>query len=73
MSDEQIIVRISHVRDCNLCVRGARQWFKSHGLDFNIFLTQGYPVEVIEATGDALGFMVAKVAREEADYERGAK
>lgn len=73
MSDEKIMVRIEHVRECNLCVRGARQWFKSHGLDFQVFLNQGYPVEVIEGTRDALGLKVASIAREEAEDMRGAK
>lgn len=58
------IVTIQHVRACALCVRGAREWFKQHGLDFDHFLRHGYPASVIEATGDHLGLRVAARARQ---------
>lgn len=57
-------VTIHHVRACALCVRGARAWFKRHGLDFDTFLRHGYPASVIEATGDHLGQRVAARARQ---------
>jgi hypothetical protein len=56
-------VTITDVREVNLCVRGARQWFTSHGLDFRVFMQEGYSIEVIEATGDALGKRVADHVR----------
>lgn len=67
MSD--ITVNIADVRACNLCVRGARQWFSLNGLDFQHFLLHGYPVETIEATNDALGKQVAEHARRRAAGE----
>lgn len=41
-------------------------WFSRHGLDYTQFLNHGYPASVIEATGDALGKLVADVARKAA-------
>ena len=64
------VVTISHVRACALCVRGARDWFKRHDLDFAHFLQHGYPVSVIEATGDHLGLQVAQHARNEAQRKK---
>lgn len=67
MSDP--LVTIEHVRQSNLCARGARQWFTRHGLDYTHFLNHGYPASVIEATGDALGRKVAEAARADANGE----
>ena len=61
---EQIIVTMTHVRAAGLCSRGAKQWFARNGLDFRTFLTEGYPVEVIEGTQDALGLKVAALTRQ---------
>lgn len=66
----QITVTMEHVREAKLCSRGAKQWFDHHKLDFRHFLMHGYPVETIESTEDALGRLVAKIAREE--HEGGA-
>lgn len=66
---EQIVVTIKHVQACSMCVRGARQWFERHGLDFRDFLIHGLPVEVVENLGDAMAKMVAKRARDEAAGE----
>lgn len=60
---------VRHIRAAQFCSRGARQWFARHGLDFNEFITKGYPVEVIENTGDALGKQVAALARLDAEGE----
>jgi len=65
----EIVVTIADVRACNLCVRGARQWFSLNKLDFQHFLVHGYPVETIEATNDALGKQVANHARQRAAGE----
>lgn len=66
-----IIVKIHHLRAAGLCASGGRAWFASYGLSWQTFLDEGYPVEVIEATGDAFGLQVAVIAREEAEHERG--
>jgi hypothetical protein len=64
MTDDPIVT-IKHVRGAQLCVRGARMWFRQHGLSFEHFLQHGYPVSVIEGTGDAMGKEIAKRVRAE--------
>lgn len=64
--NNSIMVTVAHIRTAKLCSRGARQWFQHHGLDYSKFLSEGLPIEQIEGTNDALGKMVAKVAREHA-------
>ena len=44
-------------------------WFERCGLDFAHFLKHGYPVSVIEGTGDAMGKAIAKRVRDEAAGE----
>lgn len=63
MSDGQIIVRIKHVIDAGMCVRGAKSVAERNGFDFRKFLNEGYPVEELEATNDALILLVCEVAR----------
>lgn len=60
---EPIMVRMKHVRQAKMCSRGARAWFERQGLDWNKFLAEGLPVEMIEATGDHMAIEVAKAAR----------
>lgn len=45
-------------------------WATRHGLDFNHFMRHGYPASVIEATGDALGQQLARLAREQAEEDK---
>ncbi len=63
------LVTVAHLRKARLCSRGARQWFVRHGLDYMHFLNHGYPASVLESAGDALGRMVAGIARKEAAGE----
>lgn len=58
-----IIVTIKHVRQARMCSSGARAFFSRHRLDWHKFLKEGLPVEVIEATGDAMALKVAEIAR----------
>jgi hypothetical protein len=60
-----VIVRMEHLRLANLCSRGARMWFSRMGLDYGLFLREGYPASTLEATNDALALRVCQVAREE--------
>lgn len=60
---EAVIVKMCHIRAAKMCSRGARAFFERHGLDWSKFLSEGLPVEQIEATGDAMALQVAKVAR----------
>ncbi|MCE8512311.1 hypothetical protein KBY22_06375 [Ruegeria pomeroyi] len=47
-------VIIRDLRAARLCLQGARGWFARHGLDWQAFLREGCPAEVLAATGDAL-------------------
>lgn len=60
---ETVKVRMLHVRQAKMCSRGARDFFKRHGLDWNEFLSEGIDAEKLEATGDGMALQVVKVAR----------
>lgn len=60
---EPVIVTMRDVRAVRMCSGGAREFFKRHNLDWNTFLKEGLPAEVIEATGDAMALQVVEVAR----------
>lgn len=59
-------VTMDHVRRVHFCSRGARAFFQRYGLDWQVFLREGIPASVLEATGDALAARVCALAREEA-------
>jgi hypothetical protein len=59
-------VELRHLRALGYCSRGARAWFAHHALDWQAFVADGLPAEVIEATGDHFGIEAAKRARMEA-------
>ena len=56
--NETLIVRAEDIRAARLCLQGARPWFRRHGLDWQAFLAEGLPAEVLAATGDALALRV---------------
>lgn len=60
---ESVFVKMEHVRAARMCSRGARAFFQRHGLDWQKFLKDGLPAEVLEATGDAMALQVVEVAR----------
>jgi len=47
------------------CNRGARPFFKRHGLDWGEFRRVGLPEEVILKTGDAMAIRLVQHARGE--------
>lgn len=50
----------------DLCHRGARRWFAEHDLSWATFVSEGYDVEIIKATGDHFGLLVVERAEKEA-------
>lgn len=67
-----IIVKIEHLREAKkrhggYCTSGVSRWFDMHGMSMREFVTKGYPIEVVEATGDLFGIRVAAIAREMAE------
>lgn len=47
------------------CSRGMRIWAERHNINYTLFLQEGLPVEVLEATGDAFALEACRLAREE--------
>lgn len=60
---EQVLVRMEHIRAARMCSRGARAFFARHNLDWQTFLKDGLPAEVLAATGDAMALQVVEAAR----------
>lgn len=62
-----MIVHHRHMKAAglNYCNPGARRWFKFHQLDWNEFITNGLPEEILAATGDAMALAVIEEARKE--------
>lgn len=56
-------VTISDLRAAKMCSRGARDFFKRHGLDWSTFLKSGLPAEEFLMTGDAMALRLVEVAR----------
>lgn len=46
------------------CRGGAREWFRTHELDWRDFVAHGIPADQLEATGDALALALVAWARE---------
>lgn len=63
MTEETVMVKMSHIREAKMCSRGARAFFEVHGLDWQAFLHEGIAAEKLEATGDHMALEVVKVAR----------
>ena len=63
---ETLIVRAEDIRAARLCFQGARPWFRRHGLNWQAFLAEGLPAEVLAATGDALALRVIAEAEKRA-------
>jgi hypothetical protein len=62
-NDHIVLIKMCHVRQAKMCSRGARQFFERHGLDWQQFVNEGVPSDVIEKTGDAMALKVVEVAR----------
>lgn len=60
---EGVTVRMEHLRRALMCSRGARAFFKHHGLDWDAFLKEGIPARALADTGDAMALRAVEVAR----------
>lgn len=65
-----MIVRVHHIRNAQICMKGARTWFERHDLSWDDFLDHGLPLEQVEAIEDALAQRVAEAARQEMNNGR---
>lgn len=57
-------VTITDCRAAGYCVRGIRDWFLAHDLDFRDFLLNGISSEVLLNFGDALANNVVSRAKD---------
>jgi len=48
-----MIITLKHARARGHCTRGMRDFFKREGLDWNKFISEGLPEEVLLATDNA--------------------
>ena len=64
-----MIITTKHLQPVAYCARGARRWFEEHGLDWSKFVFEGYPEEVILATGDPMAIKLVEQARLDAAKE----
>lgn len=62
MTDD-LLLTVDDVREAGLCVRGAKQWFSLHHLDFKHFLAHGIRASQLP-DNDAFAQKVLDVARE---------
>lgn len=63
MNDDDLVIRMEHVRKAGMCSSGARAFFKRHDLDWNQFLEQGITAKELIPTQDAMALTVIEVAR----------
>lgn len=58
------MITINDVRAAGHCVRGAKDWFERHGLDFRGFIKNGITEEEFLASGDALAKRIVDLKKE---------
>jgi arsenate reductase-like glutaredoxin family protein len=64
-----VTVKAHHIPKAGLCMRGARQWFSLHGIDYADFIQNGISSDKVLALNDALGDRVVQIAIAEAEGE----
>ena len=62
-----LIVTVDDLRAASMCVRGAKQWFRLHKLDFASFLAKGLPATTLAALNDEMADRVIAMAKKRVD------
>lgn len=57
-----MIIRMHHVRAAGYCNRGAREFFRRQGWNWQQFVDEGIPEEQLVETGDHHALKVIEVA-----------
>ena len=57
-----MMIRMHHVRAAGYCNRGAREFFRRHGFNWQQFVDEGIPEELLIQTGDHIALRVVEVA-----------
>lgn len=66
-------ITIGDVRASRHCVKGAREWFERHGLDFKDFVRNGIPESTFVGTGCSLAARVVAEKNKREGRNRGAE
>ena len=57
-------VILQDLRTAGVCFRGARPWFRRHGLAWSALVDHGIAAERLTETGDATALRVVRIAKE---------
>lgn len=60
-----LIVYHRHLLSAKICSKGARGWWKSHGLNWSDFLANGIPAQELEKIDDVRVNQVIEVAKKD--------
>lgn len=60
-----IKVTLKHIRACGYCSKGVRAFCRQHGIDWSVFLREGFDIEDLRKIDDAMAQRVV------AEAERG--
>ena len=55
-------ITMQHMRQAKYCNRGARLWFKAHGMDFSDFRKNGLDADTLRKLGDPMGLRLLEIA-----------
>lgn len=57
-----MLIKVYHLRQAKMCNKGARDFFKRHGMDWKKFAREGLDESEFLATGDAMAARLVEVA-----------
>lgn len=60
-------ITINDIRAQGYCVRGVKDWFERHDLDFKLFLNEGITEKKFLASGDDIAVQIVKRKQEATD------
>lgn len=63
MSEPDFLITPDDLRNANICAKGARQWFKAHGLDYSeAVANKGLPASVLRGMDDPYAKIMIETA-----------
>lgn len=68
-----MIVRVNHMRLAGICNKGARRFFKDHGISWSDFVRNGVPAETLVAADPENPDVAKVIATASAFHEQGRK
>lgn len=58
----EVTITMGDIRRAKMCSKGARAFFKKHGLDWEKFLKEGCSSQDLINTGDEMALQVVRIA-----------